>query len=135
MKKIFLDTNILIDLLADRKPFSKYALAVFKKAEEKKVRLYTSSHSIATTYYMLGKHHEDKALRLLLQNLISRIHVIPVDLEIIQKALRSKHRDVEDAIQIFCACTIDNMDGIMTRNIRDFKNAELPVFSPEKVGL
>ena len=135
MKKIFLDTNILIDLLADRKPFSKYALAVFKKAEEKKVRLYTSSHSITTTYYFFSKHHEDKALRILLQNLISRIHVIPVDLEIIQKALRSKHPDVEDAIQIFCACTIEKMDGIMTRNVRDFKNAELPVFSPEMVGL
>ncbi len=78
MKKIFLDTNILIDLLADRKPFSKYALAVFKKAEEKQLRLYTSSHSIATTYYFLSKHHEDKALRILIQNLISRIHVIPV---------------------------------------------------------
>jgi predicted nucleic acid-binding protein len=135
LKKIFLDTNILIDLLADRKPFSKYALAVFKRAEEKKLRLYTSSHSIATAYCLLSKHHEDKALRLLLQNLLNRIQVIPVDLEIIEKALRSKHPDVEDAIQIFCACSIEKMDGIMTRNVRDFKNAELPVFSPEKVGL
>ena len=45
MKKIFVDTNIIVDLIADRKPFSKFAIELFSKAEEKKLKLYTSSHS------------------------------------------------------------------------------------------
>jgi len=50
MKKIFVDTNILLDLLADRKPFSKHAVDIFNAAEQEKIQLFTSSHSIATTY-------------------------------------------------------------------------------------
>lgn len=53
MKKVFLDTNIIVDLIADRKPFSKYSIEIFKKAEEKKIKLFTSSHSIATAHYLL----------------------------------------------------------------------------------
>ena len=55
MKKVFVDTNILIDLLADRPPFSKYAIEIFDLAERKKVELFTSSHSFATTHYILKK--------------------------------------------------------------------------------
>ena len=55
MKKAFLDTNIIVDLIADRKPFSKFSIEIFKKAEENKIKLFTSSHSIATTHYLLKK--------------------------------------------------------------------------------
>jgi predicted nucleic acid-binding protein len=56
MKKVFVDTNVLVDLIADRKPFSKFAIALFSKAESGNVSLYTSSHSIATTHYLLKKY-------------------------------------------------------------------------------
>lgn len=49
---VFLDTNILVDLIADRKAFSKHAIEIFKYAEDFKVQLFTSSHSIATTHYL-----------------------------------------------------------------------------------
>lgn len=55
MKKLFIDTNIIVDLIADRKPFSKYAIQLFQKAELKEIELFTSSHSIATTHYLLKK--------------------------------------------------------------------------------
>jgi predicted nucleic acid-binding protein len=61
MKRVFLDTNIVIDLLANRQPFSKYAIEIFRQAEEKKISLFTSSHSIATTQYLLKKYHSEKA--------------------------------------------------------------------------
>lgn len=63
MKNIFLDTNIIIDLVADRKPFSKYAIEIFKRAEKGKITLYTSSHTIATTHYLLKKYMSEKDLR------------------------------------------------------------------------
>ena len=55
MKNIFLDTDILIDFLGDRKPFSKFALSIFVAGYNKKLKLYTSSNSITIAYYMLAK--------------------------------------------------------------------------------
>jgi predicted nucleic acid-binding protein len=131
MKKIFLDTNILVDLIADRKPFSKFAIEIFQSAESKKVQLFTSSHSIATTYYLLKKHVDDKALRSILLGLFDFLTVIPVDIEVLSKGLRSKQKDFEDAVQIFCATSIEKMDCIVTRNIKDFKGSVIPVFAPD----
>lgn len=133
MKNVFVDTNILIDFLADRPPFSKFAIAIFDLAEKKKVRLFTSSHSYATTHYLLKKHVEETALRGLLFTLLDFIEIIPVDLDIIKKSLLSKHKDFEDAIQIFAATTILNVDFIVTRNIKDFKDANITVLPPDEL--
>ena len=73
MKSVFVDTNILIDLLASRLPFSKFAIEIFDLAERKQVRLYTSSHSLATTHYLLKKHMGEKELREVLYSLLDFI--------------------------------------------------------------
>jgi len=130
MKKIFVDTNILVDLLADRKPFSKYAVEIFNASENKKVKLFTSSHSIATTYYLLKKFIDDSSLRKTLLGLIEFMTVISVDTEVLTKGLRSKQKDFEDSIQIYCATSIDKMDCIITRNVKDFKACEILVLTP-----
>lgn len=132
MKKIFLDTNILVDLLADRKPFSKFAKQIFSSAESKKIKLFTSSHSIATSYYLLKKYIDDQKLREALLGLQEYISIIAVDTEILTKGLRSQQKDFEDAIQIYCATSIDKMDCIVTRNTKDFKGSEVPVFPPDE---
>lgn len=133
MRNLFLDTNILVDLLADRKPFSKFALEIFSAAENKQVVLYTSSHSIATTYYLLKKFIEDKSLREAISSLIEFVKVIPIDSIIINKGLKSKQRDFEDALQLFAASSIQRMDCIVTRNIKDFKGSEILVLSPDEI--
>lgn len=133
MKNVFVDTNILIDLLADRTPFSKFAIAIFDLAERKQVRLFTSSHSYATTHYLLKKHVAETELRQLLFSLLDFITLIPVDASIIRKSLLSRHKDFEDAVQIFAAASIANMDFIVTRNLKDFKEAEIPALSPDEV--
>ncbi len=135
MKKVFLDTNIIVDLVADRKPFSKYAIEIFKKAEEKKIRLFTSSHSIATTHYLLKKYLDEKTLRDILYNLLDYLTVIAIDTDVLKKGLRSKHKDFEDAIQIFCASTIEKIDCIVTRNTKDFRDSELLVLTPDELCL
>lgn len=133
MKKIFVDTNIIIDLLADRKPHSKFAIALFEKAELHKVKLYASSHSLATTYYLLKKYVDDKNLRLILLALLEYVNIIPIDVHIIKRGLKSKHKDFEDALQILSATSIDKMDCIVTRDLKDFKDSEIPVFSPDDI--
>jgi predicted nucleic acid-binding protein len=133
MKKVFVDTNIIVDLIADRRPFSKFAIEIFTKAEDKKFKLYTSSHSIATIHNLLKKYIEEKELRNVLYNLLDFIQVIAVDLDLIKKGLKSKHKDFEDAIQMLCAYSIEKMDCIVTRNIKDFRDCEIPVLSPDEL--
>ncbi len=135
MKKVFLDTNIIVDLIADRKPFSKYSIEIFKKAEEKKIKLFTSSHSIATTHYLLKKYLEEKILRDVLYNLLDYVTVIAVDTDVLKKGLRSKHKDFEDSIQILCASTIEKIDCIVTRNTKDFRDSEILVLTPDELSL
>ncbi|HET8828779.1 MAG TPA: PIN domain-containing protein [Pelobium sp.] len=135
MKKVFLDTNIIVDLIADRKPFSKYAIEIFQLAEENKIQIFASSHSIATTHYLLKKYIDEKSLRQVLYNLLEFLTVIPVDLDIIKKGLRSNHKDFEDSIQILCASSIEKMTYIITRDGKDFKGSEIPVLSPDELFL
>jgi predicted nucleic acid-binding protein len=135
MKKVFLDTNIIVDLIADRKPFSKYSIEILKKSEEKKIELFTSSHSIATTHYLLKKYVEEKILREVLYNLLDYVTVISVDTDVLKKGLRSKHRDFEDSIQILCASTIEKIDCIVTRNTKDFRESEILVLAPDELCL
>ena len=133
MKKLFLDTNIIVDLIADRKPFSKYAIQIFQKAELKEIELFTSSHSIATTHYLLKKYLAEKELREVLYNLLDYITVVAVDVDILKKGLRSNHKDFEDSIQILCASSIEKIDCIVTRNTKDFKASEIPAFNPDEI--
>jgi predicted nucleic acid-binding protein len=133
MRKLFIDTNILVDLIAYRRPFSAFAIQIFSKVEEKKLRLYTSSHSMATTYYLLKKYLAEKALREILYNLLDFIQVVPIDQDIIKKGLKSKHKNFEDALQLITAYSIENLDGLVTRNPRDFAHAEIPILTPEQV--
>ena len=135
MKKVFVDTNIIVDLIADRKPFSKFAIEIFNKAEKKELELFTSSHSITSTHYLLKKYLSEKDLRDILYNLLDYLTVIPVDVDVLKKGLRSKHKDFEDSIQIFCASTVEKIDCIVTRNVKDFKNSVIPIFTPDEFVL
>lgn len=135
MKKIFLDTNIIIDIILDRQPFSKYSIEILKKAENNEIELFISSHTIATTHYILKKILQEKTVREILSNLIEIIEIISIDQDVIKKGLKSKHKDFEDALQIICAYTITDIHCIVTRNVKDFKGSEVPVFTPDELVL
>lgn len=133
MKKVFVDTNILVDLISDRRPFSKFAIQLFSKAEKRKIKLYTSSHSIATTHYLLKKYVDEKELRDILHNILDYLTIIAIDQDVIKKGLKSKHKDFEDALQIISAYSIEKLDCIVTRNVKDFKGSEIPVLTPDEL--
>lgn len=135
MIKIFLDTNILVDLIADRKPFSKQAIEIFRSTEKNKTQLFTSSHSIATTHYLLKKYVKEKELRKIIFNLLEFLNVIPVDIDVLKKGLLSNHKDFEDAVQILCASSITGINYIVTRNTKDYKTSEISVLTPDEMCL
>ncbi|WP_296699613.1 PIN domain-containing protein [Algoriphagus sp.] len=131
--KIFLDTNILIDLLANRPPFSAEALEVFRLSEEGKIQLFTSTHSIATTYYILKKSVSESHLRHLLSELSEFVTVLDITQTIIKSSLKSSHKDLKDGIQIGCAESVGDIAYIVSRNLKDFKNSTIPAISVQEL--
>lgn len=131
MKFFFIDTNIVLDLLANRKPFSENAEKLFLLAEQKKVRLYCSIISFNNIYYILKKELGHKKAIFTLNLLKQQIQVLDLDKNILWKALDSQFHDFEDAIQYFSALTNANIECIVTRNEKDFKHANLLVLTPD----
>jgi predicted nucleic acid-binding protein len=132
MKNVFLDTNVLMDILANRQPFYKSSSAIYKLGLSKKVLFYTSSNTISTLHYLLKKFIEEDKIRMALDEITNAITIIPVDITIIKKSLKSSHKDFEDAIQIISAQSINTMDCIVTRDLKDYKNTEINVFTPDE---
>jgi predicted nucleic acid-binding protein len=132
MIKVFIDTDVIIDFLADRKPFSESAAILFNRIEKKEIEGFTSSQSISNLYYILRKYDSQRNVIQALSDLISLIGILPVGHEVIQKALQSDFADFEDGIQNFCAET-EKMDVIVTRNIRDYKRASIAVLNPDLI--
>jgi predicted nucleic acid-binding protein len=132
MKNIFLDTNVLMDILANRQPFYKSSSEIYKLGLGKKVRFFTSSNTISTLHYLLKKFASEENIRQSLDEITNVVSIIPVDIKIIKKSIKSNHKDFEDAIQIVSAQSINAIDCIVTRDLKDFKNAEINVFTPDE---
>lgn len=132
MKKVFIDTNILLDLIADRRPFSKHAIAIFKHAEKKKIQLYTSAHTMATTHYLLQQYMDDKKLRRIMLSVLDYLNIIAINKDMIKKGLQSRQKDFEDALQLQSAYSIRDIDCLITRNRRDYIQSLIPILSPDE---
>ena len=130
--KIFLDTDVALDHLADRQPFAEYAHRLFALAETGELTVCLSSLSFSNLYYILRKlkgHDETLAL---LGKLKLLVRVSAVTEAEIQSALSSSFKDFEDAIQHFAAKAEGGVSAIVTRNKADYTASEIPVLSPDE---
>jgi predicted nucleic acid-binding protein len=128
MKSIFLDTNIVLDLLAHRMPFYTEAAKLFSLADKKKIVLSVSALCLADINYILSKQIPEMEVRKILRKFKVLVNVLPLDDKITDLALNSEFRDFEDAIQYFTAIENDQ-DLIITRNQSDFKESKIPVMT------
>ena len=131
MKQIFIDTNVIIDFLADRSPFSEYAAILFQLAKDDRINIYISAISFNNTYYILRKVTSHKKALSLISEIEEYLGIQETNRTILRKALKSNFSDFEDAIQYFSAVQLGKIDIITTRNLKKFKKSELPVLSPE----
>ena len=131
-KNIFLDTNILVDIVTNRKPYSQNAISIFDYCQRKDIIMYCTSHSIATLHYLAKKIVNEKELRSIIEDLLDTISIIAVSESILKKSLKSNHKDFEDAIQITAAQSINTMDCIVTRDLKDYKFSEINVYTPDE---
>ena len=95
--------------------------------------LITKNNMLRIATGTIKKYLEEKTLRDVLYNLLDYLTVIPVDVDVLKKGLRSKHKDFEDAIQILCASSVEKMDCIVTRNTKDFRDCEILVLTPDEL--
>ena len=128
MEKVFVDTNIIIDLLAKREPFYKDAQDLFTLSDKKEIHLCISSLSFANAYYSIAKHHKEVDAKKYLAKFKVLVTVLALEDKAIELALASEFNDFEDGLQYFTAMDND-ADIIITRNKKDFKNAKIPVLT------
>ena len=132
MKHIFLDTNIIIDFLSDRKPFSMSAAKLFNFSLAGKIKLYISAVFYNNIYNILRQSQSASQTVKHLQALSEMTEITNVTKDIIKKALKSAFKDFEDAIQYYSALSNNKIDVIVTRNTKDFKESDLAIMTPEE---
>jgi predicted nucleic acid-binding protein len=129
---VFLDTDILLDFLGERQPFAVHAGKIFTYAYRKEITVYTSANSITTCYYILNQHTTSKKARVLILDLLGELSIIPITEDILWRGFSSGFQDAEDGVQHFAALSVDTIECIVTRNIKDYRASKLPVYSSEE---
>jgi predicted nucleic acid-binding protein len=129
--RIFLDTNVVLDLLGERVPFYKPAAQIASLADNGSIELFSSALSYATVNYILSKSEgaEIAKEKLIKFQIISKISSL--DESVIEKGLNSKFSDFEDSLQYFSALK-SNCNIIITRNGKDFKRSQIPIMTPNE---
>lgn len=130
MNKLFVDTDVILDLLGQRIPHFHFSAVLFTFAEMKKLELYTSPLILANTFYILRKQIGIDEAKKALRKLRILLHIIDSSEAVVDKALNSDFSDFEDAIQYYTALE-HGISVILTRNLRDYKNASVIVQTPE----
>jgi predicted nucleic acid-binding protein len=130
MTKVFVDTDVCLDLLSGRMPFNKTAELLFSLADKNKIKIYVSSLSFANIDYVLRSQYSSSHSRKIVATFKTLVQVLSVDSKTIDLALASDFNDFEDAIQHSCAIE-NSLKIIITRNIKDYKKATVKVITPD----
>ena len=129
--KLFIDTNIMMDLLGERIPNYDAAAKIATLADRGKVKIIVAAFSYPTIYYLLSKFEKPEKVKEKLRKFKIISEISDLDEIVIEKGLASHFIDFEDALQYYCALKAD-CDILITRNAKDFKGASLPVMSCEE---
>lgn len=132
IKRIFIDTNIILDLLGERKPFYEPIAKIATLAEKQLLTMVVSPISFATVNYFLAKFENPKIAREKLRKFKIISEICSIDTHTVEKALNSSIKDFEDALQYFSA-TESECGIIITRNGKDFKKSLLPVMTADEL--
>ena len=131
MKKILVDTDVILDFFFDRKPFSENSTTILNLCEKKIIEGYLTPVIISNIYYLLRRNAKHEKVIEKLKLLLTILNVLKMDKSTIEKALNSDFKDFEDALQNFSAVNFGEIEAIITRNIKDYKRSEIGVLTPE----
>jgi len=129
MKKLYLDSNIILDFLLNRQPFAEAANDLLTAAEQGQVTLLASSLTFITAHYVVSKAVGKTAATVALASLFTRISTLAVDAPVISQALQAGMPDFEDTVQLFIALAA-GADAIVTRDPKGFPTQAIVILDP-----
>lgn len=128
--RALIDTCIIIDALQSREPFCKDAQEIFLRAANKRFEGYLTAKAVTDIYYLTHRcTHSDKDAKQILNKLFGLFELLDTAGIDCKKAVFSNLSDFEDAVMAETAVRA-GMDCVVTRNLKDYKKALLPVYSP-----
>jgi predicted nucleic acid-binding protein len=130
-RRIFIDSDVILDVLSKREPFNHHAEKLFDRIDKGDVEAFTSPLVFSNLFYLLRKQVGSVKAIGLLKKLRILLKVLPMNDKVVDSALASSMPDFEDALQFHCA-TNAGVDTIVTRNGRDFKSIPGALFTPEE---
>ncbi len=129
--KILVDTNIIIDTLTGREPFRESAEQIFILAANQIEDMYITASSATDIYYLVRKHlHNTEQSKNTMFKLYQLFGILDVTARDCQDALLLDMKDYEDAV-ISCCAKRNQMDYIVTRNIKDYEHSKVKVLLPD----
>ena len=131
MNKILIDTDVILDFFFDREPFSENAAKILSLCESKEITGFVTPVIISNVYYLLRQAAKHEKVIEKLKLLVSITEVLVIDKASIVEALNSEFKDFEDALQNYSAEQNKEIDIIITRNTKDYKNSSLGVMTPD----
>lgn len=131
MDIVFLDTNVVFDLLGERQPFYLSAAKIATLADQGDIRVVVSALTYSTVYYLLSKFEEKELVKEKIRKFKVIAETSDVTDKILDKGLSSLFSDFEDALQYYCAIQ-NGCNILITRNAKDFKESDIAVLSPDE---
>jgi predicted nucleic acid-binding protein len=133
--KILVDTNIVLDVMLKREPFYKSSLEILGLTKRDNVEEYVSASAITDIYYLAYRQLRDKeVVKKLMKKLLTVVSVASVSEQEIENALSLEWNDFEDSVQ-YSVAFLQEMEGIVTRNPNDYKEAKIKIWKPEELLL
>jgi predicted nucleic acid-binding protein len=132
LKRVFLDTNVLLDILLRRDPFYAAGAAIWLKVESRELEGLVSAVSLGTIFYLVRKRSDASTARQALNTMCRVLQIVDCPAQAGHMALQSHMPDFEDALQ-YAIATLAGADSLITRNPSDFpKRGKVPVLTPEE---
>jgi predicted nucleic acid-binding protein len=130
--KILFDTNVVLDLLLDRAPFAEASEQILSRVEAGELSGYLCATTVTTIHYLAARALGARRALAEVRKLLALFEIAPVNRPILESALESDFSDFEDSV-LYEAARQVGADAIVTRNKPDFRQARLPVHSPEEM--
>ena len=131
MTRILIDTDVILDFFFDRQPFAENTAKILSLCESKEIRGFVTPVIISNIYYLLRQTAKHEKVIEKLKLLVSITEILTIDKDVILQALNSDFKVFEDALQNYSAELDKEIDLILTRNTKDFKNSLLAVMTPD----
>lgn len=130
--KILFDTNVVLDVLLNRAPHAPVAIALFSAVEKQIIQGFLCATTLTTVDYLATKAIGKAEAKIAVRGLLALFSIADVNQKVLEAAIFSDFADFEDAVLYQAGCYAE-VDAVVTRNGKDFKTAERPIYSPDEL--